>query len=209
MSHAIAFRRRAAVALPVLAASLCLLLNGCIVVNKKDKNGKKQDNVSIVVPFAGIHVQTNQTTAADLGLPAYPGAVPNTGSGNDQSANVDMGFGPWRLRVKVAGYSSSDPQDKVIAFYRRALGQFGTVIACNGDSPVGKPTTTDRGLTCKESNNRVNVNSGNAESGFSLRVGSPQHQRIVSFKDTGGNGTKFSLIELVLPDHSSGHSTPD
>ncbi len=209
MSHAFAFRRSAAIVTSLLAASLCLLLTGCIVVNKKDQNGKKQDNVSIVVPFAGIHVRTNQTTAADLGLSAYPGAVVSTGNDHNQSANVAMGFGPWQMKVKVVTYQTSDPQTKVISYYRKQLGNFGTVLACNGDKPVGEPTVTAQGLTCSESDKRVNVNGDNAESGFTLRAGSPHHQRIVAFKDTGGHGTNFTLIELVLPDHPSSHATPD
>lgn len=209
MSHAFAFRRGAAVVASVLAASLCLLLTGCIVVNKKDQNGKKQDNVSIVVPFAGIHVQTNQTSAADLGLSVYPGATVTRGNDNNQSANVDMGFGPWQLKVKVVSYKTPDSQPKVISYYRKQLGSFGTVIACDGDKPVGTPAVTGQGLTCSESGKHVNVNGNDAESGFTLRAGSPHHQRIVAFQDTGGNGTKFTLIELVLPDHSGHHATPD
>lgn len=203
------FRRRIPVALPVLAASLCLLLNGCIVVNKKEQNGKKQDSVSIAVPFAGMHVQTNQTTAADLGLPAYPGSIATTGSGKDQSANVDMGFGPWKLRVKVVHYTTPDPQAKVVTYYRNALSQFSTVIACNGNTPDGKPTRTDQGLTCSSSDKQVNVNDDNADSGFSLRAGSPHHQRIVAFTSSSGKGTSFTLVELVLPDHSGSNGTPD
>jgi hypothetical protein len=210
MSNAFSFRRKTAISASLLTASLCLVLTGCIVkVDKHDKNGKKQDNVSVVTPFGGVHVQSNQTTAADLGLPAYPGAAVTTDNSSDKSANVDLGFGPWQLRVKVVNYTTSDPQDKVIAFYRKALGQFGTVIACQGDSPVGKPTMTDQGLTCKEDDKHVNVNGNNSDSGFNLRVGSPHHQRIVAFKDTGGNGTRFTLVELVLPEHSGKHATPD
>lgn len=210
MPPAFSFRRKAAISTSLVAASFCLLLTGCVV--NVDKNGhgtQKKDNVSVVTPFGGIHVQSNQTTAADLGLPAYPGAAPTTDNNNDKSANVNLGFGPWQLKIKVVTYKTSASQDKVIAFYRKALGQYGTVIACNGDSAVGKPTITDQGLTCNENADHGKINNYTVSQGFNLRVGSRQHQHIVAFKDTGGHGTKFTLVQIDFP-HSSGKSaTPD
>ncbi|MGC8549690.1 MAG: hypothetical protein ACP5M4_08315 [Acidobacteriaceae bacterium] len=210
MPSAFSFRRNAAISASILAASLCLFLTGCVV--KVDKNGhgsQKKDNVSVVTPFGGVHVQSNQTNAADLGLSVYPGAVETTDNGNDKSANVNLGFGPWQMKVKVVTYKTTDPRDKVVAYYRKALSQFGTVIACNGDSPDGTPTTTDQGLTCKESGKQVNINTDTSDSGFNLRAGSPHHQRIVAFKDNGGQGTKFTLVELVLPTDHGKNNTPD
>jgi hypothetical protein len=210
MPSAFSFRRKTAISASVLAATLCLFLTGCVV--KVDKNGhgnQKKDNVSVVTPFGGVHVQSNQTTAADLGLSVYPGAVQTTDNGNDKSANVDLGFGPWQMKVKVVTYKTTDPRDKVVSYYRKALGQFGTVIACNGDSPDGTPTTTDQGLTCKENGKHVNINTDTSDSGFNLRAGSPHHQRIVAFKDNSGKGTKFTIVELVLPSDHSKNNTPD
>ncbi len=43
----------------------------CTIHVDKDANGKEK-NVQVDTPFGGVHVNTNQTTAADLGLPAYP-----------------------------------------------------------------------------------------------------------------------------------------
>ena len=83
----------------------------------------------------------------------------------------------------------------------KALGQFGTVIACNGDSPDGTPTTTDQGLTCKESGKQVNVNTDTSDSGFNLRAGSPHHQRIVAFKD---NLRATSRPDLAVIDTRTG-----
>ena len=84
--------------------------------------------VQVDTPFGGIHVNTNQTTAADLGLPVYPGAQLVTDKDNDKSADIHMGFGEWELRVKVVNYTTPDSQDKVVAFYKKALGRFGDVI---------------------------------------------------------------------------------
>ena len=63
---------------------------------------------------------------------------------------MHMGFGEWELRVKVVNYSTADSQDKVVAFYKKALGRYGDVITCQDNAPVGTPTTTSEGLTCAD-----------------------------------------------------------
>jgi hypothetical protein len=110
-----------------------------------------------------------------------------------------MGFGKWQLRVKVVSYQTPDAQDKVMSFYRKALGRFGDVVECNGDNAVGAPTTTSEGLTCSDGKGQhVNVNVQDKD-GLNLRAGSKHHQHIVGIKDKD-NGTKFALIELDLPE---------
>ena len=177
------------------------------------RSGRSDLQVWVNASSPSATVLSYARAAADLGLPVYPGAVPTTGNGNDTSANVNLGFGPWQLRVKVVKYRTTDPRDKVIAFYRKALGQFGTVIACDGNSPVGKPTVTDQGLTCYDNEHHgsvnINIDGKTSDSGFNLRVGSPHHQRIVAFKDNSGKGTKFTIVELVLPSDHSRNNTPD
>jgi hypothetical protein len=109
-----------------------------------------------------------------------------------------MGFGKWQLRVKVVNYSTPDSQDKVMAFYGKALGRFGDVIKCNGDNAVGTPAVTREGLTCGEGHSQnVNIDE---DKGLNLRAGSKRHQHIVGFKSGDASGTKFALIELELPD---------
>ena len=61
-----------------MVAALVLLggVTGCFRVHvDKDANGEDK-NVQVDTPFGGVHVNTNQTSAADLGLPVYPGAKP-------------------------------------------------------------------------------------------------------------------------------------
>jgi hypothetical protein len=48
-------------------------LTGCRVHVEKDAKGEDK-NVQVDTPFGGVHVNTDQTTAADMGLPVYPGA---------------------------------------------------------------------------------------------------------------------------------------
>lgn len=196
----------------IFAAFTVLLLSaaGCHVQVQKGANGEDK-NVKVDTPFGGLHVRSDQTSAADLGLPVYPGAQIAPDHEGDKSADVHMGFGQFQLRVKVVTYESPDPQDKVLAFYKKQMEQFGGVIECDGDQPVGTPTATSEGLTCHEEHgHHVNVNGrdyGN-DSGLTLRAGSSHHQHIVAFK-TASSGTKYSLIELQLPNEGSSSKTSD
>ena len=199
--------------LPVLSVALLLALSlsGCRIHTEKGAHGEDKQ-VQIDTPFGGVHVNTGQTTAADLGLPVYPGAQLVADKDNDKSADVHMGFGQWELRVKAVNYSSSDSQDKVVAFYKTALARYGDVIACNDHKPVGAPAATSQGLTCADSDkggSHVQVNgdvvSGSSH-GYELKAGSPRHQHIVAFKNSASGQTRFSMVALDLPSVSSGSS---
>lgn len=189
---------------------LLLSAAGCHVQVQKGANGEDK-NVKIDTPFGGLHVRSDRTSAADLGLPVYPGAQIAPDHEGDKSADIHMGFGQFQMRVKVVTYDSPDPQDKVLAFYKQQMGQFGGVIECDGDQPVGTPTATREGLTCHEEHgHHVNVNGrdyGN-NSGLTLRAGSNHHQHIVAFK-SASSGTKYSLIELQLPNDGGSSKTSD
>jgi hypothetical protein len=186
----------------ILAAGVA----GCRINVDKGANGEDK-KVQIDTPFGGIHVNTDQTTAADLGLPVYPGAQIAKDKDNDKSADIHMGFGQWELRVKVVNYTTPDSQDKVVAFYKNALTRYGDVIACQDHSPVGTPKQTSEGLTCaddKHSRVQVNANGGNhgyssGDNGFELRAGSQHHQHIVGFESSAPGQTRFSLVAIDLP----------
>src|ERR1700691_3225684 len=139
---------------------------GCRVQVDKGPNGEDK-RVQVDTPFGGIHVNTDQTTAADLGLPVYPGADIVKDKNNDKSADIHMGFGEWELRVKVVNYSSSDSQDKVVAFYKKALTRYGDVITCQDHAPVGTPTVTSEGLTCADQGGaNVKIDTGDHNHGY-------------------------------------------
>jgi hypothetical protein len=179
----------------------------------KDANGEDK-NVQVDTPFGGVHVNTNQTSAADLGLPAYPGAKQVMDDDKHKSADVHLGFGEWELRVRAVSYSTTDPPDQVISFYKKALGRYGDVITCQGNTAVGAPTATHEGLTCSEDdkNPKVQIDRedyGIGKHGMELKAGSKRHQHIVGFEDPKGGQTRFALVALDLPagmDNDSGKS---
>lgn len=196
---------RSAVAAIGLAAAVAMAggLAGCKVHVDQGPNGEDK-KVQVETPFGGVHVNTDQTSAADLGLPVYPGAKVTNNDQKDKSADVHMGFGEWELRVQVVNYSTPDSQDKVTAFYKKALQRYGDVITCEDHAPVGTPTTTSEGLTCADHGHHTSMKfNGRDEAihqgGFELKAGSERRQHIVTFDSRRAGQTRFALVALELP----------
>ena len=101
-------------------------------------------------PFGGIHVNTESDLGDGPGIAGLSGRDASAGDDNHKSADVHLGFGEWELRVRAVSYETPDSEEKVTAFYKKALGRYGDVITCQGNSPVGTPTTTHEGLTCND-----------------------------------------------------------
>jgi hypothetical protein len=187
----------------VVGLALAAGMTGCRVHVDKNSNGDEK-TVQVDTPFGGVHVNTDQTTAADLGLPVYPGAQPTKSDDKHKSADVHLGFGEWELRVRAVSYDSADSQEQVTAFYKKALAHYGDVITCQGNSPVGTPTTTSEGLNCaddKESGN-VKIDRGDygaSKNSLELKAGSKRHQHIVGFENPKDTRTRFALVALDLP----------
>jgi hypothetical protein len=187
-----------------LLAGLALAtgIAGCRVHVDKGANGDDK-NVQVDTPFGGVHVNTDQTSAADLGLPVYPGSQAVKTDDKHKSADVHLGFGEWELRVRAVSYSTADKQDQVVAFYKKALGRYGDVITCQGNTPVGTPTATSEGLTCADDKGgTVQVDRsdyGSTKDGLELKAGSKRHQHIVGFESSKDSQTRFDLVALDLP----------
>ncbi len=182
-------------------------LTGCWVHVDKDANGEDR-NVRVDTPFGGVHVNTDQTTATDLGLPEYPGSQLVEDHDNHKSADVHVGFGAWEVRVRAVSYETQDKKDQVVAFYKKALGRYGDVLTCDDNAAVGTPTKTSEGLTCADDShhNHVNVEAGGyktGDSGFQLKAGSERHQHIVGFEAPVNGQTRFALVALDLPNVGS------
>ena len=183
----------------LVASWLVLAAVGCKVETNNNRQGRK--DVDISTPLGGMSVKTDSAAVqAKLGLPVYPGAVPEKKKGDDSSsADVDMSFGSFHLRVLAMGFDSTDAPDKITTFYRKELSQYSDVILCRNKQPVGTPTRTGLGLTCADDNHvhaHTGINSDDDET--QLKAGSPSRQHIVSFKPSG-SGTHFGLISLELP----------
>lgn len=208
-----------------LALAASAALAGCRVNVNKGKNGEDK-SVQVDTPFGGMHLNTDQTTAADLGLPLYPGAQPFVNDDMHKSADVHMGFGEWQMRIRAVSYNTADSQDKVMAFYKKALARYGDVITCQNKQAIGAPAVTSEGLTCADDNGSVHVRTSEqsttdekkngiaitdtksvTKDAFELKAGSKRHQHIVAFEDKQENGkTVFEMVALDLPGGDSGKS---
>ena len=194
----------------VAGLALAFGLAGCRVQVDKSANGEDK-NVQVDTPFGGVHVNTDQTTAADIGLPVYPGAENVKDDKNGKAADVHLGFGEWELRVRVVNFSTPDSEDKVAAFYKKELGRYGNVISCRDNAAIGTPTVTRQGLSCSDANVHGSVkiddsDYGSSKSSLQLKAGSKRHQHIVGFEDPKDGKTRFGLVALDLP---SGVDTGD
>lgn len=180
----------------VVAMVGTMVMSGCRI--ESNKHGDKE-NVRIATPFGGLQVKTDDSAVLNgMGLPAYPGATLVKKDEDHGAADVNMSFGRFHLRVKAASYRTPDSPEKVEAFYRKALAQYGDVIQCSNDKPVGEPQQTSEGLTCDNYKKHHVTIDDDMSRKMELKAGSKQHQHIVAI-NPDGDGTKLGLVALDLP----------
>lgn len=191
----------------ILTAGVMLAaLLGCSVQTRKTGDA---ENVQLHTPLGGLSVRTNAVHGPDVGLPIYPGATETSDNREDSgSADVALSFGKWRLNVKAVEYQSNDPEEKLIAFYKKALSQYGDVLTCKDKASIGEPSRTAQGLTCANDHEYdIRVKTGSAAVSTSnqpvtgnikLLAGSPNNQHIVEFKPES-NHTRFSIVVVQMP----------
>jgi hypothetical protein len=120
---------------------LALIVAGYVASHSHiDSEGK---NVDIQTPVGELKVNQNPNRAS--GLPVFPGATP---SDKDSHANVELSSGDAGLGVFVENYSTTDPLDKVSAWYSQHLGSTFTRGKKGGEVKVqGMVITTDSDVT--------------------------------------------------------------
>lgn len=189
----------------VALGALTLVLAGCRINTHKNENGN--DNVDIGTPFGSMHVKTDdKATSAQTGLTPYPGATLVKKDGdNNGAADISMNFGGFQLGVHTVDLHTSDPEDKVVAFYKQDMIRYGAVLTCRGRAAVGTPVRTGEGLTC--GSDQSHVNSSDTDH-LELRAGSEKHQHIVGIHPADG-GTRIALVALDLPSGFSHHDASE
>ena len=191
-------------AFPVVAL-LLLLPSGCHIESHKTGEGK--DNVDIGTPFGSMQVKTDdKATGVKTGLTPYPGATLVKKDGDDNgAADISMNFGEFKLGVHALDLRTSDPEDKVVAFYRNDMKRYGDVITCHGKTAVGNPVRTGEGLTCGSEQKRFDTSE---KEHLELRAGSERHQHIVGVHTEDG-ATRIGLVALDLPAGLTHHDASD
>lgn len=93
------------------------VLSNAVRVNVEQDGSKNE--VSIKTPLGSLEVNPDLDKAS-LGLPVYPGATRLT---DHDSANVNIDIGDKaKVRIAAGKFETSDPLDKVEAFYHDRLG---------------------------------------------------------------------------------------
>ncbi len=169
--------RRAAAASGVFLATVLLAGSGCA---------------------AGLDIHAD-ADAAEVGLPAYPGAVKKADHGSDQEGDSGaFSFGVWGkafgLKLAVVNYRSADSVEAVAAFYRDALGKYGPVLDCsyNAKKPDGSRKHDDK----DDANKPVTCDNDTVAAGGRLfKVGTNRSQHVVKVTPWH-DGADFELVHV-------------
>jgi hypothetical protein len=131
-----------------------------------------------------------EATAADAGLPAYPGAKPYKDEGSsDSAANLGISTPLFGLKVVAMNLETGDEPQRVARFYKQALAKYGKVLECTQDSdkasPEGDSDSNELHCDFDEPGSHSVV----------YKVGTEENQRIVAIKPHA-DGTRFSLVHV-------------
>lgn len=173
---------------------MTFLLPACSVNVKKNESGEDK-KVDIETPFGGIHVN-NDADVRDTGLDVYPGAhkKPDTGDGEEKSANVNISTSKFGLKVVAVEFQSDDSPDKLISFYKNQLKKYGDVIECHTSKrTVGGVTVKGDHDHHSEANKPVSCDSDSSGKTVELKVGTEGNQHVVSI-EPDGKGSSFALV---------------
>ena len=134
--------------------------------------------------------------AADVGLPAYPGAIKK--AEHDHSP-AGFSFGIWGesfgVKIAVVSYRSVDSVDAVATFYRDAMAKYGPVLDCSANRKKksdaapqdDRKADKDRPITCDDDT----VEPG----GRLYKVGTHRSQRVFKVSPWH-DGASFELVRV-------------
>jgi hypothetical protein len=141
--------------------------------------------------FAVALKLSDAATAADAGLPTYPGSKPYEDSERSSSAaNLGVSTPMFGFNVVAMKLQTTDAPERVAAFYRQALSRYGNVLDCSDAGDAQQQSRSggeDDALTCDAAGTHEVV----------YKVGTEKNQRIVAIKPYG-SGARFSLVHLKV-----------
>jgi len=142
-----------------------------------------------------LHANSH-ASAANIGLPVYPGATLYKDADNNSAADLGLTMGDFHFSLLAVNYVTSDSPAQVLAFYRKPLSRYGEVLECNQGKPVGTLTVTHGGLTCGHEQVSDQTNSS---TDHEIRAGTAHQYRIVGIDESHAGSTRFGLVYLELP----------
>lgn len=168
-----------------------LLVAGIIVLPAVSQNSDNSDKpLDVRSSMGDMHVGKDADAHA-AGLPVYPGAHPKHEQNNDP-LNFAIQTESFGMKLVVAKYESSDPAEKILAFYKEKMKRYGQVLECHhtgdhsGAHVDSKDDDRDRPLKCEGDN------SGPVRE---LKVGTEANAHIVDVEPSdSGKGTTFAIV---------------
>jgi hypothetical protein len=136
---------------------------------------------------------SEEATAADVGLPTYPGSrFYEDADGSSPAANLGLSTPLFGFKVVAVKLETRDQPERVAAFYRQALSKYGTVLECsdrdNGNKSRSKAAHADE-LVCDPDDSGTHS--------VVYKVGTQENQRIVAIQPHG-SGTRFDLVHFDI-----------
>lgn len=143
---------------------------------------------------AGISVQ-EQANLQEIGLPLYPGAMPQRDSKDDKpGASVGLSFGPFKFKVVVSKLASTDSLESIERFYQAALSPYGPVLNCS----AGVKSSKKEAKSGSDEASRLSCNEVSASvSERVYKAGTDKNFRLVSMRQVGEQ-VHFQLLRLEL-----------
>ena len=178
----------------LVGAGLCgalFLASMGLAGQEKDKSGVNVTVTGKDGSDVGGLVISAQATAKEAGLPLYPGAKPHKDEKDDSSgAKLGLWGTTFGFKLIALKMESEDSQEKVAAYYQKALAKYGTVLNCSDSSK----SQADKDKS--ESSKKLTCGDDHPDPGGMLfKVGSKEKQRIVSVKPNGA-GCIFNIVYL-------------
>jgi hypothetical protein len=169
------------------------ILPAC-TIDAHDKNKDGEAHVDIKSPMGDLHV-SEDADIRDAGLTLYPGAKPAPKDDGDdkKSANVNLSFGEFSLKVIAAEFVSDDAPEKLIAYYDKELKRYGKPLQCRGEWSGSGHVNASTDHDEKDTDKPVSCGSGGSGDSVELKVGTEGNQHLVSVKPNG-HGTRFALV---------------
>lgn len=122
-----------------------------------------------------------------LGVAVYPGAKVDERENEGKGASLSLDWGTEGVRLYVQKYVTSDPADKVLAFYRKQLSKYGPVLECRDGKPAAK---VDSELKCDDDKDAQHEKS---HKGLELKAGTENKQHVVGVTPHE-KGTDFQVL---------------
>lgn len=122
-----------------------------------------------------------------LGVAIYPGAKVDPRENDGKGANLVLDWGSEGVRLYVQKYVTSDPSDKVLAFYRKQLSKYGAVLECRDRKPVAASSSE---LKCDDGDDTKHEKE---HKGIELKAGTENKQHVVGVTPREG-GTDFQIV---------------